>query len=47
MGDGQTIRVLGVSGSLRRGSYDSAALRAAMELASALGPELGSEGGAQ
>ena len=33
MSDGNKIRVLGVSGSLRRGSFNSAALRAAQELA--------------
>ena len=32
MSDSATIRVLGISGSLRRGSYNSAALRAAQEL---------------
>src|SRR5919199_4894467 len=31
--DGRRLRVLGISGSLRRGSYNSAALRAAQELA--------------
>ncbi len=35
MPDGNTIRVLGVSGSLRRGSFNTAALRAAQELAPA------------
>ncbi|HYZ31135.1 MAG TPA: NADPH-dependent FMN reductase [Crenalkalicoccus sp.] len=35
MSDGRTIRVLGISGSLRRGSYNTAALRAARELAPA------------
>ena len=35
MADGQNIKVFGVSGSLRRGSYNSAALRAARELAPA------------
>jgi chromate reductase len=33
MSDGGTLRILGISGSLRRGSYNSAALRAAQELA--------------
>lgn len=33
MSDGGTVRVLGVSGSLRRGSFNTAALRAAQELA--------------
>ena len=33
MSDGQSTKVLGISGSLRRGSYNSAALRAARELA--------------
>jgi chromate reductase len=33
MSDGQTITVLGIAGSLRRGSYNAAALRAAAELA--------------
>jgi chromate reductase len=33
MADAQRITVLGISGSLRRGSYNSAALRAARELA--------------
>ncbi len=32
MSDGQTTRILGISGSLRRGSFNSAALRAAKEL---------------
>lgn len=32
MSDGPTLKVLGISGSLRRGSYNSAALRAACEL---------------
>jgi chromate reductase len=31
MADGQDIRVLGISGSLRQGSYNSAALRAARD----------------
>ena len=35
MADGQSIKVLGISGSLRRGSFNSAALRAAQELAPA------------
>lgn len=35
MSDGGTVRVLGISGSLRRGSFNSAALRAALELAPA------------
>ena len=35
MSDGGTVRVLGVSGSLRRGSFNTAALRAAQELAPA------------
>jgi chromate reductase len=35
MADGQSISVLGISGSLRRGSFNSAALRAAQELAPA------------
>jgi chromate reductase len=35
MADGQDIRVLGISGSLRQGSYNSAALRAAREAAPA------------
>ncbi len=33
MSDGGTVRVLGLSGSLRSGSYNTAALRAAQELA--------------
>ena len=33
MSDGQTITVLGIAGSLRRGSYNAAALRAAAALA--------------
>jgi chromate reductase len=33
MSDGQRITVLGIAGSLRRGSYNAAALRAAAELA--------------
>jgi chromate reductase len=33
MSDAGTLRILGISGSLRRGSYNSAALRAAQELA--------------
>ncbi len=33
MSEGGTLRILGISGSLRRGSYNSAALRAARELA--------------
>jgi chromate reductase len=33
MADANPIRVLGISGSLRRGSFNSAALRAAQELA--------------
>jgi chromate reductase, NAD(P)H dehydrogenase (quinone) len=32
MSDGDTVRVLGISGSLRRGSFNTAALRAAREL---------------
>jgi NAD(P)H-dependent FMN reductase len=35
MVDGLSIRVLGISGSLRRGSFNTAALRAARELAPA------------
>jgi chromate reductase len=35
MADGQIIQVLGISGSLRRGSFNSAALRTARELAPA------------
>ncbi|HQT78864.1 MAG TPA: NAD(P)H-dependent oxidoreductase [Rhodopila sp.] len=35
MSDSQPIRVLGISGSLRRGSFNTAALRAARELAPA------------
>jgi chromate reductase, NAD(P)H dehydrogenase (quinone) len=35
MTDGQTLKVLGISGSLRKGSYNTAALRAAQELAPA------------
>jgi chromate reductase len=33
MSEGRTIRVLGIAGSLRRGSYNKGALRAALELA--------------
>ncbi|HJS87221.1 MAG TPA: NADPH-dependent FMN reductase [Acetobacteraceae bacterium] len=33
MGDGGTLRILGISGSLRRASFNTAALRAAQELA--------------
>ena len=33
MADGTTLRVLGMSGSLRKASWNSAALRAAQELA--------------
>ena len=33
MSSGRTLKVLGVSGSLRKGSYNTAALRAAQELA--------------
>jgi chromate reductase, NAD(P)H dehydrogenase (quinone) len=33
MSDGGTVRILGISGSLRRGSFNAAALRAAQELA--------------
>lgn len=33
MSDGGTMHILGISGSLRRGSYNTAALRAAKELA--------------
>jgi chromate reductase len=33
MSDGGTVRILGVAGSLRRGSFNAAALRAARELA--------------
>jgi chromate reductase len=33
MSDAGTLQILGISGSLRRGSYNSAALRAAQELA--------------
>jgi chromate reductase len=33
MADGQTLNVLGISGSLRKGSYNTASLRAAQELA--------------
>ncbi len=33
MSEGRTIRVLGIAGSLRRGSYNKGALRAAQELA--------------
>ena len=32
MSDGGTVRILGVAGSLRRGSFNAAALRAAREL---------------
>ena len=35
MADGQTMKVFGISGSLRRGSFNTAALRAAQELAPA------------
>jgi chromate reductase len=35
MADGKTLRVLGISGSLRKASYNTAALRAAQELAPA------------
>ncbi len=35
MSEGRTIRVLGIAGSLRRGSFNRAALRAALELAPA------------
>ena len=35
MADAQTVKVLGISGSLRRGSFNTAALRAAQELAPA------------
>jgi len=35
MSDGGTVRVLGISGSLRRGSFNTAALRAVQELAPA------------
>lgn len=35
MSDSGTMRILGISGSLRRGSYNTAALRAAKELAPA------------
>ena len=33
MSDGGTVRILGMSGSLRRGSFNAATLRAAQELA--------------
>jgi chromate reductase len=33
MSDGGTVRILGISGSLRRGSFNTAALRAAQQLA--------------
>src|SRR5579871_4067 len=33
MSDGGTVRLLGMAGSLRRGSFNAAALRAAQELA--------------
>ena len=33
MSDGKTLRVLGLSGSLRKSSYNTAALHAAQELA--------------
>jgi len=35
MSDGGTVRILGISGSLRRGSFNAATLRAAQELAPA------------
>ena len=35
MSDGGTVRIVGISGSLRRGSFNSATLRAAQELAPA------------
>ncbi len=35
MSDGGTVHILGIAGSLRRGSFNSAALRAAQELAPA------------
>jgi chromate reductase len=35
MSDGTTLKVLGIAGSLRRGSFNAAALRAAQELAPA------------
>jgi chromate reductase len=35
MGGGESLKVLGISGSLRKASYNSAALRAAQELAPA------------
>jgi chromate reductase len=35
MADGRNLKVLGISGSLRKGSYNTAALRAAQELAPA------------
>ena len=47
MSDGATVRILGIAGSLRRGSFNAATLRAAQELAPhiringvALGPTL-------
>ena len=33
MSDGGTVRLVGISGSLRRGSFNAATLRAAQELA--------------
>ena len=33
MSDSGTVRILGIAGSLRRGSFNAAALRAAKELA--------------
>jgi chromate reductase, NAD(P)H dehydrogenase (quinone) len=35
MSDGATVRILGIAGSLRRGSFNAATLRAAQELAPA------------
>jgi chromate reductase len=35
MSENRTLRVLGISGSLRKGSFNTAALRAALELAPA------------
>ncbi len=35
MSDSGTVRILGISGSLRRGSFNTAALRAVQELAPA------------
>ncbi len=35
MSDGTTLKILGIAGSLRRGSFNAAALRAAQELAPA------------